>query len=190
MSNNDGSSLGVDEFLNNYWLILQLLQKNKRLTKKEKLKSGGDFFRDELHKLYETKDPEKKKFMAALSEECKKFQKIKKKNAEKMKLEKEEAEGTNLTSKHLDIVNNFARDHAKQLVSLENLINKTADSVFNKGMEKKLEERYEDDNKMVNYEDGKEVARSLIGYYSDEKAGIFLKLIYSWICTIENKGYK
>ena len=79
------------EFLNNYWLIIQLLQKNKKMTKKEKEKSGGDFFRNQLHKHYKVKDPEQKHFMEFLVEECKKYQKLDKKKTEKIRFFKQES---------------------------------------------------------------------------------------------------
>lgn len=111
----------MDDFINNYWLILQMLQKNKKLTKRDKLKSGGDFFRDELHKLYETNDPEKKQFMHYLGDECKKYQQIKKKKLEQEKqIQMEKENSKNAKYKHLDMVNEFGKENAKTLVSLEN----------------------------------------------------------------------
>lgn len=47
------------EFISGYWMILQQLQKNKKTTKKERYERGGDYFRDELHKSFETTDPDK-----------------------------------------------------------------------------------------------------------------------------------
>ena len=141
VTDNADNKLQKNDFLDNYWLILELLQKNKKLTKKEKLKTGGDFFRDELHKLYETKDPWKKKFTNALMEQCKKIKQAQTKKAKYDKLLVEEADG-GTKANHLDMVNSFGKDNAKQLVSLENLINKSAIRIFQDGMAKKNEEKY------------------------------------------------
>ena len=182
VTDNAESNLQQSDFLENYWLILQLLQKNKKLTKKEKLKTGGDFFRDELHKLYETKDPWKKKFMSALTDNCKKIKQAQNKKAKYDKLLVEENCG-GTKANHLDMVNSFGKDNAKQLVSLENLINKASARVFEDGMAKKNEEKYKKDDKLMPCQHNKDVGKALLGYYSDDKTGNYFVLNFRRICA-------
>ena len=49
MDEDDDAEIDLDEFRNNYRLIVTELQKNRPLTKKQRKKDGGDFFRDRLH---------------------------------------------------------------------------------------------------------------------------------------------
>jgi hypothetical protein len=109
------------EFISGYWMVLQQLQKNKKTTKKERYERGGDYFRNELHKMFQTTDPDKALFYAYLGEECKVHQKRARKADLQKKMFEDASKGSGTVKyKQLDIVNSFGKDNAKTLVSLEN----------------------------------------------------------------------
>jgi hypothetical protein len=114
-------------------MILQQLQKNKKLSRKEKAKTGGDFFRDELHKIHDTKDAGKAKWMVSLSEECRKYQKLLKKKLEEERLIEMDKHAPVLKYRNLDMVNNFSKEHAKKLVSLGGMLNLTSSHIQSLG---------------------------------------------------------
>lgn len=78
MDEDDDAQIDLQEFRNNYRLIVQELQKNKKLSKKQQKKDGGDFFRDRLHTIYKNDDVEKDEFLKVFVCECRKYQRIKK----------------------------------------------------------------------------------------------------------------
>jgi hypothetical protein len=124
----DGT-ISLEDWLANYWMILQQLQKNKKLSRKEKAKTGGDFFRDELHKIHDCKDEGKAKWMVSLSEECRKYQKLLKKKLEEERLIEMDKHAPVLKYRNLDMVNNFSKEHAKKLVSLQGMLNMTSSHI-------------------------------------------------------------
>ena len=111
---------------------MQELQKNKKLTKKQQMRKGGDFFRDRLHQIYMSNDPEKDKFISIIANECKKYQKLKKRKdneAVRNSLWEKQRETMNKSGmihadiQRLDDIQHSAIEQAKSLVPLENLIN-------------------------------------------------------------------
>lgn len=126
-------TISLEDWLANYWMILQQLQKNKKLTRKERVKTGGDFFRDELHKIHACEDVGKARWMKSLSEECRKYQKLLKKKLEEERLIEMDKHAPVLKYRNLDMVNNFSKEHAKKLVSLGGMLNMASSHIQNLG---------------------------------------------------------
>jgi Ca2+-binding EF-hand superfamily protein len=121
---NTNGGINESEFTNSYRVIIGELQKNKKVSKRERSERGGDFFRDELHKCWRAKDETKSLFMNFLGGECKKYQKIKANKVleDSLMQESYRVGGVGVT-KHLELVTQFSKFNAKTLVSLEKIIN-------------------------------------------------------------------
>lgn len=127
INDSEKQEIHQNDFVKNYWVILNEIQKNKKLTKKQKALTGGDFFRDEQHKIAIFEDEDKYRFMKLLGEECRRCEKLKTKSAQFEKITKEiEFNPSNANAVNLDMVSSFSKDHSKVLVSLQNMINVAA----------------------------------------------------------------
>lgn len=156
VDDSESMTISMNDFVNNYWVLLNEIQKNKKVPKKEQKLNGGDFFRDSLHKIPEFENETKSKFMMLLGDQCRKAKKNLKRKLEFERLNEEfKNSSCELNTLNLDLVNNFSKEHSKVLISLENLINKAPPKVQQKeGDSPKLETK-EDDPKVLKKKVGK-----------------------------------
>ena len=125
---------------------MQELQKNKKLTKKQQRKNGGDFFRDRLHQVFETDDTEKNAFLTILANEAKKYLRLKKRRENEQETDRIVNSGQrgsmliHTDIKNLDDIQYHATRQAKLLVPVENMINPHLVSQLNRQKTKQLSE--------------------------------------------------
>ena len=126
----EDNEIDVNDFLNNYRIIITELQRNKKLTSKQLKDTGGDFFRDELHHQYQAEDLGKQQFQECFGEYMTKYRKIQADEFINMRMLN--MKGGDMTqyeqNKKLDIVNKYSIDQAKKQVPLGNLLNPTKTS--------------------------------------------------------------
>lgn len=125
---------------------MQELQKNKKMSKKQQRKNGGDFFRDRLHQVFETDDPEKNAFLTILANECKKYLRLRKRKENEEEANRLVKSGSRASilihadMKNLDGIQYQVTRQARSLVPVENMINPHVVAQINRQRAKWLSE--------------------------------------------------